>query len=457
MFYSTFLKDNSTASPPMFTNAQLKALLLPLLLEQFLSVSMGLADTVMVSGVGEAAVSSVSLVDSLNVLIIQILSALATGGAVVASQYLGRKDKKNAQLSAAQLFSVLIMLTVSFGLLCILLCRLILRTVFGSIEAHVMHYAEIYFYISAVSYPFIGLYNAGAALFRAKGDSKISMKASLVMNVVNIVGNAVLIYVFHLEVLGAAIATLTGRILAAIWVTAQLQRHDNPLRIASLADLKPNFSIAHQILAIGIPAGIENGMFQIGKLLVSHLISTLGTASIAASAVCNTLSSMINIPGNAISLATIPIIGHCLGANEKKQANQYARKLIALAYAAAWLTSPILILTAPYVVKIFNISAEAQVIAVTVIRTYCTVDLFLWPSSFMMPNILRSGGDSKYTMTVSMFSMWTFRIFLCYYFVNSLHMGLLGVWCGMFVDWFFRSLLFTIRFINGKWMEHQVI
>lgn len=288
----------------MFTNAQLKALLLPLLLEQFLSVSMGLADTVMVSGVGEAAVSSVSLVDSLNVLIIQILSALATGGAVVASQYLGRKDKKNAQLSAAQLFSVLIMLTVSFGLLCILLCRLILRTVFGSIEAHVMHYAEIYFYISAVSYPFIGLYNAGAALFRAKGDSKISMKASLVMNVVNIVGNAVLIYVFHLEVLGAAIATLTGRILAAIWVTAQLQRHDNPLRIASLADLKPNFSIAHRILAIGIPAGIENGMFQIGKLLVSHLISTLGTASIAASAVCNTLSSMINIPGNAISLAT---------------------------------------------------------------------------------------------------------------------------------------------------------
>lgn len=322
-------------SPPMFTNAQLKALLLPLLLEQFLSVSMGLADTVMVSGVGEAAVSSVSLVDSLNVLIIQILSALATGGAVVASQYLGRKDKKNAQLSAAQLFSVLIMLTVSFGLLCILLCRLILRTVFGSIEAHVMRYAEIYFYISAVSYPFIGLYNAGAALFRAKGDSKISMKASLVMNVVNIVGNAVLIYVFHLEVLGAAIATLTGRILAAIWVTAQLQRHDNPLRIASLADLKPNFSIAHRILAIGIPAGIENGMFQIGKLLVSHLISTLGTASIAASAVCNTLSSMINIPGNAISLATIPIIGHCLGANEKKQANQYARKLIALAYVAA--------------------------------------------------------------------------------------------------------------------------
>ena len=198
-------------------------------------------------------------------------------------------------------------------------------------------------------------------------------------------------------------------------------------------------------------------MFQIGKLLVSHLISTLGTASIAASAVCDTLSSMINIPGNAISLATIPIIGHCLGANEKKQANQYARKLIALAYAAAWLTSPILILTAPYVVKIFNISAEAQVIAVTVIRIYCTVDLFLWPSSFMMPNILRSGGDSKYTMTVSMFSMWTFRIFLCYYFVNSLHMGLLGVWCGMFVDWFFRSLLFTIRFINGKWMEHQVI
>ena len=447
----------STLSEPIFNRQALVRLILPLLAEQFLSVAMGMADTLMVSGVGEAAVSSVSLVDSLNILIIQILSALATGGAVISSQYLGRRDGEKAAKSAAQLYTVLAVSTIAVMLVILVLSRPILRIVFGRIDDDVMRFSQTYFLISAISYPFIGFYNAGAALFRAQGNSRISMLASLVMNIINICFNALFIYGLGMGVLGAALATLLGRVFAAAWVFWQQQQIENPLCIRHIADMKPDGDLIRRILGIGIPSGLENGMFQIGKLLVSHLISTLGTASIAASAVCNTLSSMINIPGNAISLATIPIIGHCLGANEKKQANQYARKLIALAYAAAWLTSPILILTAPYVVKIFNISAEAQVIAVTVIRTYCTVDLFLWPSSFMMPNILRSGGDSKYTMTVSMFSMWTFRIFLCYYFVNSLHMGLLGVWCGMFVDWFFRSLLFTIRFINGKWMEHQVI
>ena len=445
-------------SPPMFTNAQLKALLLPLLLEQFLSVSMGLADTVMVSGVGEAAVSSVSLVDSLNVLIIQILSALATGGAVVASQYLGRKDKKNAQLSAAQLFSVLIILTVSFGLLCILLCRLILRTVFGSIEAHVMRYAEIYFYISAVSYPFIGLYNAGAALFRAKGDSKISMKASLVMNVVNIVGNAVLIYVFHLEVLGAAIATLIGRILAAIWVTAQLQRRDNPLRIASLADLKPNLSIAHRILAIGIPAGIENGMFQIGKLSVASLTSTLGTAAIAANAVANTTSTFLNIPASAVGMAVLTVVGQCLGAGEKEQAVWYARRLLLVAYCGAWVMNLSAFFFADrWALSWFSLSPEASAMALEVMMWFNIVSLFFWPSSFTLPNILRAAGDASFTMTVSIVSMWVFRVGFCYLWVLKMGGGLLSIWMGMYLDWAFRSICFMVRFVRGKWLEQKVI
>lgn len=446
-----------SAQKPMFSAAALRALLLPLLLEQFLSVSMGMADTVMVSSVGEAAVSSVSLVDSVNILIIQVLSALATGGAVVASQYLGRQDTENAQRGAAQLYSVLLISTVTAAALVMIFRYIILRTVFGSIDDDVMGFAETYFFISALSYPFIGIYNAGAALFRAQGNSRISMYASLVMNVINIAGNAILIFGFGLGVLGAAAATLIGRIFAALWVTVQLQSRNNSLRISSISDLRPDGTFIRRILSIGIPSGLENGMFQIGKLIVSHLTSTLGTAAIAANAVSNTVSSLANIPGNAVSLAMIPVVGQCLGAGERQQARGYAKKLMKLAYVGIALTNLMLLFTAPWIAHLFHLSDEAILAAVQVLRMFAVVSIFFWPSSFTLPNALRAGGDAKYTMLVSMFSMWSFRVILCYLFVLKFHLDLPGVWMGMFADWIFRSLLFWLRFHGGKWMEHKVI
>ena len=224
----------------LFDPASLRALLLPLLLEQFLAVSMGMADTIMVSSVGEAAISGVSLVDGVNTLILQVLAALATGGAVIASQYLGRRDTRNARRAASQLYFTLIVSTSTAALLVMALCRPMLRAVFGAIEEDVMRFAQTYFFVSAVSYPFMGIYNAGAALFRAQGNSRISMYASLVMNVINILGNALLIFGLHMGVLGAALATLIGRVFAAAWVTWQLERSENPMRIASLRDLLPD-------------------------------------------------------------------------------------------------------------------------------------------------------------------------------------------------------------------------
>ena len=322
---------------PMFTRRQLVTLIWPLLLEQFLSVSMGMADTLMVSGVGEAAVSSVSLVDSLNILILQILAALASGGAVVASQYLGRQDADNARRSAAQLYSVVGIATGAAMVVCIVLSRVILRGVFGSIDEDVMAFSQIYFIISAVSYPFMGLYSAGAALFRAQGNSKVSMRASLVMNVINIGGNALLIYGFGLGVLGAALATLFGRVVAAVWVLVQQQQMENPLRVSEPADLLPRRELVGRILAIGVPSGLENGMFQIGKLCVSSLTSTLGTAAIAANAVAGSVSTMANIPGNTMSLAMIPVVGRCLGAGDKKQAKHYAVLLLGTGWSPSGL------------------------------------------------------------------------------------------------------------------------
>ena len=441
---------STTPQAPLFTKRALFTLIWPLLLEQTLSVTMGMADTLMVAGVGEAAVSSVSLVDTLNVLIIQILSALATGGAVIASQYLGRRDTENACRSAAQLYSVL-------GIVCMLLSRPILRGVFGSIDEDVMRFAQQYFLISAVSYPFIGLYNGGAALFRAQGNSRISMLASLVMNVINIAGNALLIYGFGMGVIGAALATLIGRVFAAVFILWQNQNPSNPLRVQELADLKPRSQPIRQILSLGIPSGLENGMFQIGKLCVSSLTSTLGTSAIAANAVANSVSTLANIPGNTMSLAMIPVIGQCLGAGDKKQAKHYSVTLLGIAIGGLAIANALVFVLMPEIVTWFNLSAEASVLCTTVVHMFNVASVFFWATSFTLPNALRAGGDAKYTMTVSIISMWLFRVILSYVFVLQFQLGLAGVWLGMFCDWVFRSICFLIRFVHGKWMNHKVI
>ena len=395
--------------------------------------------------------------DTLNVLIIQILSALATGGAVIASQYLGRRDTENACRSAAQLYSVLGISTVVVGIVCMLLSRPILRGVFGSIDEDVMRFAQQYFLISAVSYPFIGLYNGGAALFRAQGNSRISMLASLVMNVINIAGNALLIYGFGMGVIGAALATLIGRVFAAVFILWQNQNLSNPLRVQELADLKPRSQPIRQILSLGIPSGLENGMFQIGKLCVSSLTSTLGTSAIAANAVANSVSTLANIPGNTMSLAMIPIIGQCLGAGDKKQAKHYSVTLLGIAISGLAIANALVFVLMPEIVTWFNLSAEASVLCTTVVHMFNVASVFFWATSFTLPNALRAGGDAKYTMTVSIISMWLFRVILSYVFVLQFQLGLAGVWLGMFCDWVFRSICFLIRFVRGKWMNHKVI
>ena len=440
-----------------YTRKQLAGLIWPLLLEQLLAVTMGLADTFMVSSVSEAAVSSVSLVDTLNVLVFQVLSALASGGAVVVSQYMGQKNYRQMRKCSAQLYSVLLIGTSVVMLAAIAGGKSALRLIFGSIDASVMQNAQIYFFISALSYPFMGAYNAGAALFRAQGNSKVSMKASLVMNVMNILGNALLIYGLQMGVLGAALATLAGRIFSAVWVTMQQQKKDNPYRIERLADLRPNREQIRPILVIGIPSGLENGMFQIGKLCVSSLTATLGTSAIAANAVANTVATVANIPGNMIGLAVIPVIGRCLGAGDKEQAKRYARLLLAIAVAGLAVMNAAVFVSIPAVAQAYHLTREAKRMCVSVIRLFCVFSVFFWALSFTLPQVLRSGGDAKFTMSISVLSMWIFRVVLSYFFVLKMDMGLMGVWLGMCIDWICRSIFFTVRFWGGKWMEHRVI
>ena len=443
---------------PLFTRQALVALLLPLIAEQALSVTIGLADTLMVSSVGEAAVSGVSLVDSFNTLMIQVMSALATGGAVVTSQYIGHREPKNAKAAAAQILFVLASFSLVVAAVVVVGRHAILRGIFGSIDADVMRYAETYFLLSALSYPFIGLYNAGAALFRAQGNSKISMLSSLVMNVINIGGNAVLIYGFGMGVLCAALASLVSRAVSCLVVLYLLQKPACPLRVDGLRALAPDGGLIRRILRVGIPAGIENGMFQIGKLSVSSLTSTLGTAAIAANAVANTTTTFLNIPANAVGMAALTVVGQCLGAGEKEQAVYYSRRLLLTAYCGAWVMNLSAFLFANrFAISLFNLSPEAQTMALQVMVWFNFVSLFFWPSSFTLPNILRAAGDARFTMAVSILSMWVFRVGFCYVMVLGFHGRLLSIWMGMFLDWVFRSLCFFVRFARGRWMEQSVI
>ena len=423
---------------PLFTRQQLTALLLPLIAEQALSVTIGLADTLMVSSVGEAAVSGVSLVDTFNTLMIQIMTALATGGAVVASQYIGHREEKSARAAAAQIMFIMSSFSILVAAVVVVGRHAILRGIFGSIDADVMKYAETYFLLSALSYPFIGLYNAGAALFRAQGNSKISMMSSLVMNVVNIGGNAILIFGFKMGVMGAALASLVSRAVACCAVLFLLQKPGCMLR--------------------GIPAGIENGMFQIGKLSVASLTSTLGTAAIAANAVANTTSTFLNIPASAVGMAVLTVVGQCLGAGEKEQAVWYARRLLLVAYCGAWVMNLSAFFFADrWALSWFSLSPEASAMALEVMMWFNIVSLFFWPSSFTLPNILRSAGDASFTMAVSIVSMWVFRVGFCYLWVLKMGGGLLSIWMGMYLDWAFRSICFMVRFVREKWLEQKVI
>ena len=453
----TATKTPAFHKPPLFTRQQLIALLLPLIAEQALSVTIGLADTLMVSSVGEAAVSGVSLVDSFNTLMIQIMSALATGGAVVTSQYIGRQEPKDAKNAAAQILFILSSFSLLVAAVVVAGRHAILRGIFGSIDVDVMRYAETYFLLSALSYPFIGLYNAGAALFRAQGNSKISMMSSLVMNVVNIGGNAVLIYGFKMGVMGAALASLVSRAIACVAVLYLLQRPACPLRVDGLQALAPKARLIQQILRVGIPAGIENGMFQIGKLLVAGLITTFGTSAIAANAICNNVGSMSNIPGSAIGLAMITVVGQCVGAKDYQQARHYTKTLLAAAYVSMGLLNIALFLLAPYLVGFYAMPQTTTDLALSVLQVNCVVTVLIWPSSFTLPNALRAAGDARFTMVTSMVSMWVFRIGMSYVLGAWLGMGLFGVWTAMQIDWAVRSLVFGVRFLGHKWEKARVL
>lgn len=429
----------------------------PLVVEQFLAVTIGMADIVMVATAGEAAVSGISLVDAINTLLIQIFAALATGGAVVASQYLGSQDREDACRSAKQLVYTITVLASAIALVSIAFCPRILRFVFGGIEPNVMSNAKTYFYLTALSYPFMAIYSAGAALYRSMGNSRISMMVSILMNLVNIAGNAVLIYGFSWGVAGAGMGTLLSRIVAAALMVILLKTKDNLIYIEKIFQFEFHPDMIRRILAIGIPNGLENGMFQVGRLLVQSLVTTFGTSAIAANAIANSVSSFSNIPGAAIGLGLITVVGQCVGAKDYDHAVSYTKRLMKVTYLSMGLINIALFLFAGPIVGVFNLSAAATASAAQILTYFAVFNAVVWPVSFTLPNALRAAGDARFTMVTSMLSMWIFRIGFSYVLGLLLGLGLMGTWFAMYIDWIVRSVVFIIRFTHGKWKQMKVI
>lgn len=435
----------------MFTKKDLIKLIIPLIIEQALAVIVGMTDGIMVSSVGEAAVSGVSLVDSINNLLIGLFSALATGGAVVSAQLLGKKSEESACRAGEQLITSILGLSVLLMVFSLLMGKQMLYLIFGNVEVDVMDSARTYLFYTALSFPFLAVYNACAALFRTMSNSKISMMISLAMNIINFVFNALFIYGFGMGVAGAALSTLISRVFAAIVIFILLKNKKLPIHIGALSKIRLDLKMIKKILQIGIPNGLENSVFQIGKILVQGIIAGLGTSAITANAVATTFGGFGTLPGSAIGLALITVVGRCMGAADYEGVKSYTRKLMKYAYFCMILLNTIIIFTSPLLLQIYDLSKETSSITMELIIYHCILCSIIWPMSFVLPNALRATNDVKYTMWISFGSMWVWRIGFSYFLAIVLELGVLGVWIAMTIDWFFRSLCFFIRFRKEKY------
>lgn len=439
-----------------FSSRALIQLLIPLVIEQFLAVAVGLADSLMVARVGEAAVSSVSLVDTVNVLLVNTFSALATGGAIVTGQYLGNKAMDQSQRSAEQLLIFMGALSLLVTAAMYALRYFIIHVLFGAVDPDVAADAEIYFNIVELSIPFLSIYSAGAALFRVMGDSKTSMRISLYMNLINVIGNALLIFAAKWGVSGVALPTLISRVYAAAAVLWLLRNQALPIHLSRHFRLFYDPKAVKNIVRTGVPNGIEGSMFQLGKILLLSVASGFGTASITANAIGNTIASFQCLAGNAIGMGLITVVSQCVGRQDYEDAQFYTKKLMIYTYAAMFVVNVAILAATPLILQVYHVSAEAQSLANKIIWMHGVMGILFWPMAFTFPQALRAAGDTRYTMIVAILSMWLFRLVLGTLLATRFGYGVLGIWMAMFVDWIVRILCFTLRYHSGKWKQMAI-
>lgn len=441
----------------LFPRRALWTLLIPLIIEQMLNSLMGMVDTLMVSRVGAEAISAVSLVDSINNLVLQVFAAMAAGAAIICSQYLGRKDEKGCNDAAKQIVLTVVVISSVIMIIGVGFRKPLLHLIFGSVEEAVMTNAQMYFLITALSYPFIALFQAGAAFYRACGNSKFTMKTALIANVANIVGNTLFIFVLQMGAAGAAISTLISRALCAFVVFYALRKPGYAIQLKNYFSIRPDLNLIVKILAIGVPSGIENGMFQFGKLAIQSTVSSLGTAAIAAQAMTIIFENVNGMAAVGIGIGLMTVVGQSIGAGRQEEAKYYIVKLAGYAEIAMIISCILVYIAARPVTVLAGMSEESTALCMQMILAITIVKPLLWVPSFTPPNGLRAAGDVRFSMITATLTMWLCRVALSIFLMRVVKTGPIGVWYGMFADWGVRGVIFTIRFVRGKWLRFKVI
>ena len=441
----------------LFPRRALWLLLIPLIIEQMLNSLMGMVDTLMVSRVGAEAISAVSLVDSINNLVLQVFAAMAAGAAIICSQYLGRKDEKGCNDAAKQIVLTVVVISSVIMIIGVGFRKPLLHLIFGSVEEAVMTNAQMYFLITALSYPFIALFQAGAAFYRACGNSKFTMKTALIANVANIVGNTLFIFVLQMGAAGAAVSTLISRALCAFVVFYALRKPGYAIQLKNYFSIRPDLNLIVKILAIGVPSGIENGMFQFGKLAIQSTVSSLGTAAIAAQAMTIIFENVNGMAAVGIGIGLMTVVGQSIGAGRQEEAKYYIVKLAGYAEVAMIISCILVYIAARPVTVLAGMSEESTALCMQMILAITIVKPLLWVPSFTPPNGLRAAGDVRFSMITATLTMWLCRVALSIFLMRVVKTGPIGVWYGMFADWGVRGVIFTIRFVRGKWLRFKVI
>lgn len=440
----------------LFTGPDLRKLLIPLIIENMLTAFMGMADSLMVTRVGSAAISAVSLTDSINNLVIELLQALAAGGTIICSQYIGAGNRKRSNQAARQVVLAVLVISIGIMLSCLIFRGPILRVIFGSVEPAVMTAALTYFFFTALSFPAIGLFQVGAAFYRAGGNSRFPMTVSVISNVMNIIGNSIFIFVFHWGVMGAALSTLLSRIFAAVVLMGYLRLPRQDIVIRDYKSIRPDFSMITRILSIGIPAGIENSMFQFGKLAIQSSVSTLGTTAIAAQAMTIIFENLNGIGAVAVGIGLMTVAGQTLGAGKLEEAKYYFLKLMWIGEMVVLISCAAVYVIAEPAMVLSGLVPEARVMSMQMLTFISLVKLVIWVPAFMIPYGLKAAGDVRFTMISSSLSMWLLRVVAATVLIRVFGFGPIAVWIGMALDWLVRAVLYTWRFLSGKWI-HQVI
>ncbi len=456
-------------SPMLFSRGDLIRILLPLALQGILSVAIGMVDSMMVSNKGEAAFAGVSLVGSLDTVLITLFGALTSGGSVVLAQAMGRGDQKHACNAAKQLVYAASIAAAAITAAVLIFRVPLLRFLFGDVEESVMRNALSYFTIVSLSFPFLAVENSVSAAFRAQGDSITTLKTSIFMNLLNIAGNALLIYGADLGAAGAALATLFSRFVGAsllLWIAHDPQRY---IHLERILHYRPDGTIIRAILRIGVPNGIENSMFQLGRLMTTSLVSSLGTVSIAANAAALSLANFQYTVGGAVQSTMVAVIGRCVGAKEKEQAKYYVRSLLGSSYLMVAGTDLLLCIFSAPLLGLFGLTPDSSELARILLLYHSAVSVILWPAGFCLPPAFRAANDVMFTMVVAIFSMWVFRVALAYclaletvsvfglFTFPGMGLGLMGVWYAMTIDWIFRVVLFLWRLLSGRWLSKAEI